>query len=147
MDRIPQSQYTTLVPEQKCNRGVFVRHVLPKVGEHGFKWVVADAIGKEYGHYGFRLHPKANPVNFHVFGNSDLIQRLAVSGKVAKYELELVLKKTVTGREFVLVNLYLVGQHVRETHKFTVVSAPKDHPDFVFTTEGMHGVGVKVQPL
>ena len=121
-----------------------VSHVLPKLGEHGFKWVVADVIVKEYGHYGFRLHPKANPVNVHVYGDSNIIQRMAVAGKPVVCELELVMKAVSSGCKFILVNLHLVKPFTPVTHVFNFVSVSKNCPLGVYTTLDMRGTGIKV---
>ena len=124
---------------------VVISHVLPKFEEHGFKWVNAEIIGKEYGHYGFRIHPKANPVNVHVFEGMNFIGRMTATQKPVVCELELVKKTVATGRSFVLVNLYLAKPFVRVTHSLSFVSVGKsaDTTD-VYTTSDMRGVGVRV---
>lgn len=153
MDQTKKVSYLTILgmnPENCRGKSVVVSLTLPRLGEHDFKWVVAETIDKEYGHYGFRLHPKANPVNVHVYGERELIEYLAQSGKPVKCGLELVVKKTESNREFILVNLYLTKPWLRETHAFMITGTSPDsakRPWFVYTTKDMNGIGISVEPL
>ncbi len=154
MDRAQKASYFTILggnPEEKGrSRPIVVSLVLPRMGEYDFKWTIAPTIGKEYGHYGFRLHPRANPVNVQVYGERSLIESLAATGKAAKCELELVVKKTELGKEYILVNLYLTKPWLQETHGFTIDGASLDsaqRPWFVYATKDMPGVGISVKPL
>lgn len=128
-------------------RSVVVSLWLPRLGEHDFKWKVAEALGLAYHHYGFRLHPKAMPVNVQVYGDRKLVERHAQLSTFVICELELVVKKTEQGREFILVNLYLTDPTRRVSHEFAIVGAPKERPSFVYTTDDMNGVGISVRPL
>jgi hypothetical protein len=156
MDRpLASPVYTTILGRNPRNplpheRPIVISLTLPRLGEHDFKWVIAETLRKEYGHYGFKLHPKANPTNVHVYGERELIMHLAKSGNTAKCELELVVKKTTSGREFILVNLYLTKPWLRETHAFTILGTSPDaekRPWFVYTTKDMCGTGISVEPL
>lgn len=129
---------------------VIVSLALPRLGEHDFKWVVATTIDKQYGHYGYRIHPKANPINVHVYGERELIEYLARTGKPVKCALELIVKHTASGREFILVNLYLTKPWLCETHQFMMTGTspdPTKRPWFVYTTKDMMGNGISVEPL
>lgn len=154
MDQMKKASYLTILgfnPEDRKNRKPIVISLsLPRLGEHDFKWVIAENIGKEYGHYGFRIHPKATPVNVHVYGERELILHLAQNGKPVKCELELVVKKTMSDREFIIVNLYLTKPWLHETHAFMVTGTSPDsakRPWFVYTTKDMNGIGLSVEPL
>ncbi len=146
-----KAQYTTILGANPEFRGgsepIVVGHILPKIGEYDFKWVVASVIGKEYGHYGFRLHPKAKPINVHVYGECNFIARMASMRKPVRCELELVVKRTKSGFEYLFVNLYLTKPWVQITHTLDFVPAPKNRPDYVFTTKDMHGIGARVQSI
>lgn len=148
MDQQKHASYFPILgsPEEP----IVISLTLPRFGEHDFKWVVAPTIEKEYGHYGYRLHPKANPVNCHVYGERELIEYLAKTGKSVTCHLELVVKQTASSREFVLVNLYLTKPWLRETHEFMITGTSPDsakRPWFVYTTKDMHGIGISVKPL
>ncbi len=148
MDQVKRASYFPILGSPK--EPVIVSLTLPRLGEHDFKWVIAPTIEKEYGHYGFRLHPKASPVNCHVYGERELIEYLAMSGKPVKCALELVAKQTASEREFILVNLHLVKPWLRETHTFTITGTspdPAKRPWFVYTTKDMNGVGISVESL
>ncbi len=154
MDRTQKPTYSTILggnfKEKRRGRPIVVSLVLPHMGEHDFKWVVATIIGKEYGHYGFRIHPKANSVNVQVYGERELIESLAKTGKAVKCELELVVKQTGSEREYILVNLYLTKPWLHETHAFAITSTspdPEKRPWFVYTTGDMNGVGISVEPF
>jgi hypothetical protein len=153
MDQAKKPSYLTILgmnPEKKRTAKPFVVSLtLPRLGVHDFKWVVAETISKEYGHYGFRIHPKALPVNVHVYGERTLIEHLAQTGKTVKCELELVVK-IVGNREFILVNLYLTKPWARETHALSISGTspdPAKRPWFVYTTKDMNGIGISVEPL
>lgn len=133
--------------EEPQKRKVVVVLQLPRLGEHDFQWKVVPAIGKEYGHYGFRLHPKANPVNIQVYGDRKIVENLAQTGKPVVCELELLVKRLEDGREYLLTNLYLTKPWASVTHEFRVTPAPKERPSFVYTTNQMFGTGVAVRPL
>lgn len=129
---------------------IVVEIVLPKLGEHDSKWVIAEALGKEYFHYGHRHHPKATPVNVHVYGKRELIIACAKAARTVVAELELVVKKTALGREFIFVNLYLTHPHTRITHECEITGCspdPERRPWFVYTTKDMNGVGISVKPI
>lgn len=145
MNVAKKATYVAILGSPK--KPIVISMTLPRLGEHGFKWVVAEAIGKEYGHYGFKLHPKANPVNVHVYGERSLIERLSATGKSVVCQVEIVVKKTTSEREFILVNLYLTDLWRHLTHEFEITRAPSDRPWFVYTTKDMHGVGVSLKPL
>lgn len=151
MSQGKKAVYTTILgrnPQEGARKSAIVVAVkLPRLGEHDFKWVTAQSIGKEYGHFGFRLHPKANPVNIHVYGDRKVIERLAKIGSPVICEVELVVKKTESDREFILANLYMVAPWSKVSHEFCVAPAPKERPWFVYTTSDMHGVGVSVKPI
>jgi hypothetical protein len=153
MGQTKKASYLTILGNSEDRHGtrpLVVSLTLPRLGEHDFKWVSAATLGKEYGHYGFRIHPKANPVNVHVYGERELIEFLARTGKAATCELELVVKKTESEREYILVNLYLTKPWLRATHEFAIVGTspnPEKRPWFVYTTSDMHGVGISVEPL
>jgi hypothetical protein len=148
MDEKTLPRYDTFLgsPEEP----ITVSLLLPRPGEHEFKWVVAETIGKEYGHFGFRIHPKALPVNIHVYGKRELIEHLAKSGKLVRCGLELVAKRTSSDREFIFVNLYLTKPWLLETHELKVIGTspdPTKRPWFVYTTKDMNGIGVSVKPI
>jgi hypothetical protein len=154
MDQMKKASYLTILgfnPENRKGKKPFVVSLtLPRLGEHDFKWVNAPTIEKEYGHYGFRIHPKASPINVHVYGKRELIEFMAKNGKLVKCELELVVKKMASGREFILVNLYLTKPWLDETHAFAITGVPSDfakRPWFVYTTKDMNGIGISVKPL
>lgn len=129
---------------QSREKQIVVSLALPRLGEHGFKYIFAETIGKEYYHYGYRLDPKANPVNVHVYGGRKLVEYLARTGEVAVCELELVVKRLTNGKEFILVNLFITNPNRRVTHKFGIVPAPKDRKQFVYTTNDMYGTGILI---
>ena len=155
MDQKKKASYMTILGFNPVNRGggsksVIVSLTLPRLGEHDFKHVDAEEIGREYWHYGFRLHPKAVPVNVHVYGDRKLIQSLAQHGKSVKCELELVVKRVSSEREFIMVNLYLTKPWLQETHEFMVAGTSSDsakRPWFVYTTKDMNGIGISAKPL
>ena len=152
MDQVQKSLYEVILGTNPLDfkpgmTKVVVSHMLPKSGEHGFRWVNAEVIGKEYGHYGFRLHPKANSVNVHVYGDVNLIGRMAAIGRSVVCELELVKKTLASGRTFILVNLYLTKPFARVTHTLRFVATPKNCMPDIYTTADMRGVGIKVVPL
>ncbi len=117
---------------------------LPRLGQHDFKWVVAETINKQYGHYAFRIHPKGSPVNVHVYGDRDVIEYLARTGKPGVFEFEVVEKTTESGKKFVFVNLRLMAPTTRLTHVAELMPKSKSEHRHFFTTETMHGMGVGV---
>ena len=147
MDQVKKVSYLPILGNAR--NPVVISLTLPRLDEHGFGWVTELATQKEYGQYGFRIHPKASPVNVHVYGERELILHLAQNGKSVKCELQLVVKKT-TDREFILVNLYLTKPWLHETHAFNISGTSPDsakRPWFVYTTKDMNGIGVSVEPL
>lgn len=129
---------------------VVVELVLPRIGEYDSKWVIAETVGKEYFHYGHKVHPKAQPVNVHVYGAREHIIYLAKTGTPVKYGLELVLKKTVSGREFIFVNLTVLKRLLPPSHVFAVTNCspdPQKRDEWVYTTRDMNGIGISVEPL
>ena len=145
--------WTTILGRNPRNGGsdprkrVVVSLSLPRIGEHDMKWKVAEALGLAYHHYAFRFDPKAHPVNVQVYGDRKVVEGLAHTGRPAVCELELVVKKTESGREFILVNLYLTNPNHRTTHEFLICEAPLDRPWFVYTTKDMNRVGISVEPM
>ena len=123
----------------------FVSLVLPKFGQHDFKWVDAMAtIGKKYGHYAFRHHPMASPVNVHVYGDQKVIEHLAKTGRLGVYELEIVEKTIASGKKYVFVNLRLMHPATVPTHSFQILPRSKSNHKFFFGTDDMHGMGIGV---
>jgi len=148
MDQQKKATYFPILGSIK--EPVIISLTLPRLGEHEFKWVTAPTIQKEYGHYGFRLHKKATPINVHVYGERQLIEHLATTGKPVKCALELVVKRTASDREFILVNLYLTKPWLSETHELKLIGTSPDatkRPWFVYTTVYMNGVGISVEPV
>jgi len=134
-------------------QGTETCHCFPHASAFGWAWLqVGNGKWNREGirHYGFRIHPKANPVNVHVYGERELIEYLAENGKPVKCNLELVVKKVSSDREFIIVNLYLSKPWLRETHAFMITGTSPDsgkRPWFVYTTKDMKGTGLSVEPL
>lgn len=129
---------------------ITVSLTLPRLGEHGLKKVAAEALGREYYHFGHKIHRKSKRVNIHVYGESRLIEKVARSGTEVMCRLELFIKRTISGREFILVDLHLAPPTAHETHTFTVVQCtpnPEKRPPFVYTTTDMNGIGIAVVPI
>lgn len=127
---------------------IVVELTLPRIGEHDSKWVIAESIGKQYFHYAFRIHPRAQPVNVHVYGKREFVIECAKAGTPVVAELELVVKK-IGEREFILINLYLTAPQ-GATHELWIRGCSFDsdkRPWFVYTTKDMNGVGVSVEPI
>jgi hypothetical protein len=154
MDRMQQSSYSTILgrnpEERRGGRPIIVSHVLPHLGEYEFKWVVAPTLGKQYGHYGFKVHAKANAVNVQVYGEQTLIEYFAKTGRPVTCELELVVKRTALEREYILVNLYLTKPSFRATHVLQIKGMspePEKRESFEYTTRDMKGVGVSLKTI
>lgn len=144
--------YKTILGRNPSNcfpyqKPIVITLTLPHIGEHEFKWCKSEFLGCEYGHYGYRIIPKASPVNVQVYGDKKIIENLARTGKAAVCGLELVVKKLADGREYILVNLFLTNPKWQVTHEFTIVPAGKERPWFVYTTKDMGGSGISVRPL
>jgi len=120
---------------------------LPRMGEWDFKWCKSEFLGCEYGHYGYRIMPKASPVNVQVYGDRKIIEYLARTGKATVCELELVVKKLADGREYILVNLFLTKPNRKVTSEFSIIPAGRERPWFVYTTKDMGGSGISVRHL
>lgn len=145
MNQVNKAQYNSVLGSVR--NPVLVALQLPQWGEHGFVWLDAPAIGKEYGHYGYRISPKAGPINVHVYGRRTAIDLLSKYDKLAICELELVVKRLESGREFILINLYLANPSRQVTHEFAIIPAPQNRRRFIYTTKDMQGVGIVVNAL
>ena len=147
MDQTKKAEYISILGSPAMP--VVISLTLPRLGEHEFKFVDGtETVGKKYFHYGYRLHPEGRPVNVHVYGERTLIEYLAGTGKPATCELELVVKKVSSDREFIFVNLYLTVPQRHVSHEFTIVNTspnPAKRPPFVYTTKDMGGVGISVE--
>ncbi|MCX6756977.1 MAG: hypothetical protein NTW35_02390 [Candidatus Nomurabacteria bacterium] len=112
-----------------------------------FSWVKSDFLKCEYGHFGYRLEQESSPVNIQIYGDRKIIEGFVRSGKPVVCELELIVKKLMNGREYILVNLFLTNPNRQVTHEFAIVPAPLERPWFVYTTKNMNGTGILVRPF